>query len=133
MIYPMFAMILITFGYGFYTAYSRFRAAKSGEVDPRYFKTMSGYEVPYQLQIKTRHFANLLETPPLFYIAGAIIIALGINSPAAELLGWLYVTARLIHMYIHNSYNHPLHRMFSFFAGLFCIFGLWVIVLLNAG
>lgn len=133
MIYPMFAMLLLTFGYGFYTAYSRVKAARSGEVNPRYFKTMSGYELPYHLQIKNRHFANLLETPPLFYIAGALIIALGVTSPTAELLGWLYVAARIVHMLIHNGYNHPLHRMMAFMAGLFCIFGLWCIVLIHAG
>lgn len=131
MIYPMFAMIILTFGYGFYTAYTRVKAAKSGEVNVRYFKTMSGYEVPNRLQITTRHFANLMETPPLFYIAGALIIALGVQSAAAEILGWLYVTARIVHMIIHNGYNNPLHRMMTFFAGLFCILGLWVIVLLN--
>lgn len=133
MIYPLFAMILLTFGYGFYTAYSRVKAAKSGEVNVRYFKTMSGYEVPYELEIKTRHFANLLETPPLFYIAGALIIALGIQSPAAELTGWIYVASRIVHMIIHNGYNNPLHRMVAFFVGLICIFALWIIVLMHAG
>ena len=133
MIYPVFAMILLTFGYGFYTAYSRVKAAKTGEINPRYFKTMSGYEVPYHLETKSRHFANLLETPPLFYIASGILIALGIQSPAAELMGWVYVASRIVHMIIHNGYNNPLHRMIAFFIGLFCIFGLWVLVLLYAG
>lgn len=133
MIYPLFSMILLTFGYGFYTAYSRVKAAKSGEVNVRYFKTMSGYEVPEHIQIKTRHFANLMETPPLFYIAGAIIISLGIQSSAAELIGWTYVASRIVHMIIHNGYNNPLHRMLAFFVGLICIFALWVIVLLHAG
>jgi len=133
MIYPVFAMILLTFGYGFYVAYSRVKAAKSGDVNPRYFKTMSGYEVPDHLEIKTRHFANLLETPPLFYVAGALIIALGIQSPATELLGWAYVAARVVHMIIHNGYNNPLHRLMAFATGLLCILGLWVIVLLHVG
>ena len=133
MIYPMFSMILLTAGYGFYTALSRFKAVKSGEVDPRYFKTMSGYEIPDHLQVKTRHFANLLETPPLFYIAGAILIAIGAHSPSAEILGWLYVACRIAHMLIHNGYNNPLHRMIAFTLGIFCILGLWVIVLLYVG
>ena len=75
MIYPMFLMVLLTLGYGGYMAYGRFQAANSGEVNVRYFKTMSGYEVPDNVRLATRHFANLLETPPLFYIAGALIIA----------------------------------------------------------
>jgi hypothetical protein len=133
MIYPMFAMILLTLIYALYTGYSRVLAAKSGEINPRYFKTMSGYDMPEKLQISTRHFANLLETPPLFYIAGALIIALEIESSAAISLGWLYLGARLAQMYIHNTYNYPLHRMVAFLFGFLCIFGLWIIVLIHAG
>tara|TARA_R110002073_G_scaffold164396_1_gene320647 strand:- start:305 stop:706 length:402 start_codon:yes stop_codon:yes gene_type:complete len=133
MIYPMFAMILLTFCYGFYTAYCRVSMTIRGEINPKYFKTMSGYEVPEKIQVTTRHFANLLETPPLFYIAGALIIALGIDSGIAETIGWVYLTARLAHMFIHNSYNHPVHRMICFMVGLFCILALWIIVLLNVG
>jgi hypothetical protein len=108
---------------GFGIGYPR-HARHRGEVNPRYFKTMSGYEVPEKIQVTTRHFANLLETPPLFYIAGALIIALGIDSGAAETIGWIYVAARLAHMFIHNSYNHPVHRMVCFMIGLFCILAL---------
>ena len=133
MIYPMFAMILLTFCYVFYTAYCRVSMSMRGEVNPRYFKTMSGYEVPEKIQVTTRHFANLLETPPLFYIAGALIIALGIDSGIAETICWVYLTARLAHMFVHNSYNHPVHRMICFMLGLFCILALWIIVLLHVG
>lgn len=133
MIYPMFSMVLLTFIYGMYTAYSRVSAVRSGEINPRYFKTMSGYKLPPKLQITSRHLSNLLETPPLFYIAGAMIIALGIQSTAAITIGWLYLGTRLVHMYIHNTYNHPLHRMVAFFFGFICILALWIIVLMNAG
>lgn len=132
MIYPMFAMILLTIGYGLYTGYTRFTTAKAGGINPRYFKTMSGdYEIPEKIQVTTRHFNNLMETPPLFYIAGALLIALGVQSSAAELIGWIYVTARIVHMYIHNTYNFPLHRMMIFMVGIACILALWVIVVLN--
>jgi len=131
MIYPMFCMILLTFGFGIYTVIGRVSAAKSGEVNPRYFKTMSGYDLPKKLQVTGRHFNNLLETPPLFYIPGAMIVSLGIENSLAIILGWVYLASRIVHMYIHNTYNHPLHRMMAFTLGLFCILGLWVVVLLN--
>lgn len=125
MIYPMFAMILLTFVYAGFTAYGRVKAAKSGEVNFRYFNTMSGYEVPEHLQVATRHFNNLLETPPLFYIAGALIIAMGLESSVTLFIAWMYVLCRLVHTYIHNTYNFPLHRMFAFAGSLICILALW--------
>ena len=131
MIYPMFVMILLTFGYAIFTAYGRVTAAKSGEVNYRYFKTMSGYETTERIQIATRHFNNLLETPPLFYIAGALIITMGLESTFSIIVAWVYVLLRLAHTYIHNSYNNPLHRMIAYACSLICILILWLILVVG--
>lgn len=131
MIYPMYVMILITIGYGVYTAYIRVNSVVTKEINPRYYKTMSGYEVPRKIEISTRHFGNLLETPPLFYIAGALIIAMGLESTFTNALGWLYVISRLAHTYIHNTYNFPLHRMIAFGASAFFILILWTVLVFS--
>lgn len=131
MIYPMFAMILLTFLYAGFTAYGRVKAARSGDVNVRYFKTMSGYEVTESIQLATRHFNNLLETPPLFYIAGALIIAMGLESAFTIFIAWLYVLLRIAHTYIHNTYNFPLHRMIAFASSLVCILILWIVLLVK--
>ena len=128
MIYPMLAMILLTFGYAGYTAYGRVKAVKNREVDIRYYRTMSGYDIPHRLQIATRHFNNLLETPPLFYIAAALIIATELESGFTAAVGWIYFGSRVAHMYIHNTYNFPLHRMMAFFIGWVCIATLWIVL-----
>ena len=131
MIYPMFFMVLLTLGYGGYMAYGRFQAAKSGEINVRYFKTMSGYDVTDNVRLATRHFANLLETPPLFYIAGALIIAMGLESAFTIFISWLYLACRIAHTYIHNTYNFPLHRMVAFIGSLVCIILLWIVLLVK--
>ena len=131
MIYPMFLMILLTLGYACHTGYGRFKAVQGGEVNIRYYKTMSGYEVPERLQVATRHFSNLLETPPLFYIAGALIITMGLESAFTIFIGWLYLACRIGHTYIHNTYNFPLHRMVAFVGSLVCILLLWIVLLVK--
>ena len=131
MIYPMFLMVLLTLGYGGYMAYGRFQAAKSGEINVRYFKTMSGYDVTDNVRLATRHFANLLETPPLFYIAGALIIAMGLESAFTIFIGWVYLLCRIAHTYIHNTYNNPLHRLIAFVCSLVCVLILWFALVIN--
>jgi len=126
MIYPMFFMILLTLGYAGYMGVERVKAVKRGEVDIRYYKAIAGYELPHQLNITTRHFTNLMETPTLFYVAGALIIATNLESSFTTGTGWVYLVARIAHMYIHNTYNFPLHRMAAFVASLSCIATLWV-------
>lgn len=131
MINPMYAMILLTVAYSLYTVYTRINSVVKKEVNPRFYKTMSGYEVPRNIEITSRHFSNLLETPPLFYIAGALIISMGLESTFTNAIGWLYVVARLVHTYIHNTYNYPLHRMIAFAASLVCIFVLWTVLVFS--
>lgn len=131
MIYPMFLLIVFTFCYGGFMAYGRVSAAKKGEVNGHYFKTMSGSELPERLQLTTRHFANLLETPPLFYIAGAMIIATGLETALTISVAWAYLIFRGIHSYIHNTYNHPLHRMAAYVGSLLCILALWFYLMIE--
>lgn len=131
MIYPMFFMILLILGYACYMGLGRVNASKSGEVNFRYFKTNSGYEVPDKILVPTRHFSNLLETPPLFLIAGALIIAMGLESAFTIAVAWIYLISRLVHTYIHNTYNFPLHRLMAFVVGLVCILILWAVLLIN--
>ena len=126
MIYPMFLLILLTFAYGGYMAYSRVHSTKKGEMNYRYFKTMSGFEVSERVQITSRHFNNLLETPPLFYIAGALIIAMGLENSFTVVVAWCYFLFRCAHTYIHNGYNNPLHRMYAYICSLACLFSLWL-------
>ena len=131
MIYPMFAMILLTFSYAGFTLYGRIKAVQRGELNVRYFKTMSGYDVTNNIQVVTRHFNNLLETPPLFYVAGALIIAMGLESGFTIFIGWLYFLCRVVHTYIHNTYNFPVHRMIAFFSSLACILILWTVLVIR--
>ena len=133
MIYPLFAMVALAIGYGFYTGYTRFTLVKRGEVSGRYFKTMSGDDIPEKIIVTTRHFGNLMETPPLFYMVCTLIILTGIESTFTITAGWLYVFFRASQMYVHNTYNYPLHRMIWFALSIFVISALWIYTLIKLG
>ena len=130
LLYPMFLMVLLTFIVGFITVKARFSSVKKGDVKARYYRLMSGQDVPEFITKTTRNFNNQFEIPTLFYVVCTLYISLGIESTFALVCAWLFVVLRFAHSYIHITYNHVLHRMLTFVAGFICVMALWVNLLI---
>ncbi len=129
MIYSMFAMILLTFVVAIYMLTLRVSAVRSGQVKLGAFRLNDEESMsPRMLQV-SRNFSNLFEMPVLFYTAGALAVALGINSLAIIMLSWLFVASRAIHSWIHITSNNVIRRMQAFMAGNFCILLIWILIL----
>lgn len=128
MIYPMFAMVLLTFAIMILTGITRINAVRTGKVRIGYFKTLSG-EAPEHLLKLSRHFSNLFEVPVLFYTAGVLSIALNIEHTLLPVFAWLFVLARCIHALIHITYNNVIHRLLAFASGSMCVLIIWCIIL----
>ena len=133
MLYALFAMVLLTLIVGIVTVRARFKSVATGNVKPRFYKLMQGQEVPDFIVQTGRNFNNQFEVPVLFYTAGVLHIALGIENLAALILAWVFVVLRYVHAVIHLTYNHILHRMLVFFTAFFVVFGLWVNLMVMAG
>lgn len=130
LIYPMFAMVLLTTVVGFSTAYVRITSAYSGQVDPRYFKLMSKYDVPDRVAKFGRNFDNLFEVPVLFYVACLVAMTLQLFNPVLLMLAWIFFILRITHTVIHLTYNNPLHRFFPFALSSICVVAMWIDILL---
>jgi hypothetical protein len=133
MLYPMFALVMLTFGVGIGLGTLRLLSVKRRHVDPRYYRLLAGYEAPEYVVKLGRNFSNLLEVPVLFYVLGVLVIVTGIESPPILALAWLYVGLRLVHSAIHITYNHPLHRFLVFLASSLVLIAMWVWVMLVVG
>ena len=125
-IYPMFALVLLTFAVGLSLGISRLISEKKGQVDRRYFKLFSGYEAPDNIVKLSRNFSNLLEAPVLFYILGTLVIALGINSSIILGSAWCFVALRLAHSLIHITYNNTIHRFLAFLVSSLLTLIMWI-------
>lgn len=130
LVYPMFAMVILTTFVAFFTAYVRIKGAYSGDVHPKYFKLMSNYDVPEKMAQLGRNLNNLFEVPMLFYTVCILAIALNVSSVTLLMFAWVFVGARVVHTAIHITYNHPLHRFFPFALSLFCVVVMWMNVVL---
>jgi hypothetical protein len=130
MIYPMFAMVLLTFTVMILMGVARINSVRTGKIKVSYFKTMSGDSPEYLLKL-SRHFSNLFEVPVLFYTAGVLSVALNIEHALLPVFAWLFVLFRLIHAVIQLTYNKVIHRMLAFFAGSVCVLIIWFILIIN--
>ncbi|WP_426357307.1 MAPEG family protein [Pseudocolwellia sp. HL-MZ19] len=131
MLYPVFLMVLLTFVVGFITVKVRFASVKKGDVSAKYFKLMDGENVPKIVTKTSRNFNNQFEVPVLFYVVCCLFISLQIESEIAVIFAWLFVVSRIVHSYIHLTYNYIIHRMLSFWAGLMFVLGLWITLFIH--
>ena len=125
MIYPMFAMVMLTFVVGCVAFFARVNSVKRNQLSPKDFKLMDAERYPEDVIKTTRCFNNQFEIPVLFYAACLSYLAMGLASKAGLLLAWCFVICRIAHAYIHITYNHLLHRMIAFWLAVFMVMGLW--------
>ncbi|WP_188151998.1 MAPEG family protein [Teredinibacter waterburyi] len=126
MIYPMFAMILLTTIVAVIAVSCRFNSVKSGSVPIKYYRLMQGDKIPEVITKTTRCVNNMFEVPMLFYVVSTLYIALHIESLLAIILSSIFVGLRCVQAYIHLTYNNVVHRMLAFWFGLICVLLLWV-------
>lgn len=131
LLYPMFLMVVLTFVIACIAVKARFASVKNKTVRANYYRLMNGQEIPDVITKTTRNFNNQFEVPTLFYVVCSLYIFWGVNSYFALIIAWLFVILRIIHSYIHLTYNHVLHRMLAFWFSLLCVMGLWVELLIK--
>ena len=129
MIYAMFAMILLTFIVAAYLLKLRVAAVKSGEVKLSSFRLNNGDDTPPALIQASRNYSNLFEIPTLFYCAAILTILLKLETPVMVLLGWLFVSSRVAHSWIHLTSNNVIRRMQAFVFGNICVLLMWIILI----
>jgi hypothetical protein len=90
-------------------------------------------EIPSSSQMAARladtraadNYRNLFEAPVLFYLALVVAHATGQVTPLVLLLAWAYVAIRVLHSWIHCTYNRIRHRLNAFVASSLVLWTLW--------
>lgn len=136
LIYPLFAMVVLTFSVLLLAFTQRLVAVRRRQVKPRYFRAMQAQvqtdAIPEHIVIGARHFANLFEMPVLFYAVCLLALVLHIHSPALLYCAWGFVVFRVVHTVIHLSYNAVIHRAAAFFISNGCLLAMWILVMVKA-
>jgi hypothetical protein len=129
LVYPMFAMVLLTFAVAVVLFRARIRAVREGHTAVSYFRTFAGSAPEQEFLAKpTRHFANLFEVPTLFYAGCLAAMVVGATGPTGLVLAWGYVAARLAHAWVHLGGNRVRHRFRIYLASWIFLLALWFYV-----
>lgn len=126
MIYPMFAMVLLTATVLAILFRSRVAAVRSGLVSKAYFRLYRGEVEPESTAKPARHFANLFEAPVLFYVACLTAMVTNITGIAMQALAWAYVAARVVHTSIHLGGNRLRKRVRAYFFSWLVLLAMWI-------
>ena len=132
LIYPMFAMVLLTFIVLIRLFRTRTQSVASGAVKASFYKTFQGDAEPEAAQKLTRHFSNLFEAPTLYYAACLAGLTMHITDLAFLIMAWAYVAARLIHAYIHLGKNKIYPRIYAYFSSWIILLIMWTYLALRA-
>jgi hypothetical protein len=128
LVYPMAAMVLLTFSVAVVLFRARIRSVREGHTPVSYFRVFAGSQEPEFLVQPTRHFANLFEVPTLFYAACLAAMVVGATGTPAVVLAWGFVAARLGHSWVHLGGNRVRYRLRFYLAAWICLLVLWIYV-----
>lgn len=120
------ALVLLTFVVGGRLLYTRVSEMKEKKIHPQ--KAATSLQMAAQLvNVQAAdNFRNLFEVPVLFYALVAVALATH-HTPGWLVVGvWAYVALRVVHSFIHCTYNKVMHRLLAFLTSFGLLVALWV-------
>jgi len=131
---PAVAMVALTVAVVFRMFFERQRQVRSEGIQMRDIPSSSQMAARFVDTRAADNYRNLFEMPVLFYVALGVAFATSQVSPLVLGLAWGYVVFRLLHSYIHCTYNRVMHRFYAFLASnvlLWILWGVLAVGLLN--
>ena len=128
LVYPMFAMVLLTAGVVVTLFRRRVRAVRENRVSVAYYRVFQGEVEPEEAAKAARQLANLFESPVLFYVACLTAMTTNQTGVAIAALAWVYVVLRYVHAWVHLTGNRVRHRMKVFGASWLVLLLLWILL-----
>jgi hypothetical protein len=124
---PLLAQVALSFIIMFTMYRKRVAEMKSKRIHPQRIKTRSNvHGVLPDSESAANNYANLYESPVLFYTAILLTLILMLQDNVLVALSWVYVISRYIHSFIHVTYNRVMHRFTVFIFSSFILFAIWV-------
>ncbi len=126
-LFPIFALVFLTFGIGIWLGFMRFASVRRGDLSPKYFKLNRGGKLPEYLAKVNNNYDNLYALPILFYVVSILLLVTAKVETTQLVLAWGFVASRYVHSYIHTTSNRLMHRMRIFFFGTVILIAMWVL------
>jgi hypothetical protein len=124
---PLLAQVALTFIVMIIMYRKRVTEMKTKRIHPQRTKTRSKtLGVLTDSETAANNYTNLFESPVLFYTAILLTLILMVQDTILVILAWTYVGSRVMHSFIHITYNRVMHRFMVFLFSSFVLFAIWV-------
>jgi len=125
-LYPVFVMVLLSVVVGLRLVQLRFRAVKQDGLHAGYFLMNRGGKAPAYMIQAEQQYANLYETPMLFYVVVVLIYVLGLSNGFSVVLAWAYTLSRILHAWEHMGKNRLATRRRIFLTSIMLVATMWI-------
>ena len=124
---PLLAQVVLTFVVMLVMYRKRVAEMKTKRIHPQRTKSRSMvHGVLTDSETAADNYANLFESPVLFYTAILLTLILMVQDSILVALAWTYVSSRYLHSFIHITYNRVMHRFSVFIFSSFVLLAMWV-------
>jgi len=123
---PLLVQVLLTFIVMLRMYRSRVSEFKRKKIHPQSVSTRKEFrEKLTDSAAAADNFSNLFEMPVLFYTVVLLALILLVEDTVLVALAWMFVILRIVHSYIHTTYNTVMHRFMVFAASCAVLFFMW--------
>tara|TARA_R110002072_G_scaffold269868_2_gene429363 strand:- start:100919 stop:101338 length:420 start_codon:yes stop_codon:yes gene_type:complete len=120
------ALVILTFLVGARLLYTRVQEMQQKRIHPQTVATSVQMSTRLENVQTADNFRNLFEVPVLFYALVATALAVNHTPTWLAYGALLFVALRIIHSFVHCTYNKVMHRLLVFLTSFVLIVGLWV-------
>eukprot|EP01006_Ploeotia_vitrea_P052858 TRINITY_DN67732_c7_g5_i1.p1 TRINITY_DN67732_c7_g5~~TRINITY_DN67732_c7_g5_i1.p1 ORF type:complete len:146 (+),score=5.93 TRINITY_DN67732_c7_g5_i1:61-498(+) len=131
---PMVGQVALTAVVWCYMYYTRITEITRLNIKPQQFKCPKAES---QQLIKgvagpSDNLSNLLEMPTLFYAALLTLYVTRWTNDTYFYLACVYVVLRILHSFVHCTFNHIMTRFRIYFVSTLVLYGIWGGIAYNA-
>ena len=125
---PALAMVVLTIAVWLRMYATRIGEMKRERIHPQAVATSAQMAARLSDTRAADNFRNLFELPVLFYLALVVAAMTAQTGVAVLSLAWSFVALRVLHSWIHCTYNKVMHRFKAYLAGGVVLWALWAVL-----
>ena len=125
---PVLAMVALTIAVWLRMYATRIGEMKRERIHPQAVATSAQMAARLSDTRAADNFRNLFELPVLFYLALVVAAMTSQTNVMVLVLAWLFVALRVLHSWIHCTYNKVMHRFQAYLAGGVVLWALWILL-----
>ena len=129
---PILAQVALTLIVLLYMASRRLPALAASKTTPEQLKDRKTFDaLPASCTYPSENLKNLFEVPVLFFVLSFCALITGLGGTLMVTLAWVFVATRVVHSFIHCTYNNVTHRFLFFLLGVIVVIVMLVLLVMR--